>query len=654
MTLHLFCRELFWCKARRCARARPAGPPECGPLCHGAPAAMLHCDAITTIIRLETPIKRACLRLFGETILFLFLLFGGASWARADIAASYPQVRALFPAADRFGEPEGTPPAAPVYAGNQLIGYAFLTGDMVRIPAYSGRPINVLVGIDLAGRITGARIVQHEEPILAAGISEERLAQFVDQYRGKPADGRIVVGGQRPGYATIDAISGATITVMVINATITRAVRMVAESRGIRPPEVPAAPSAASPAAPPAASPAATAPSQTAPPAPAPRPAAVAAHPAHSGSPAPKADKPQARAPLPASAVTPTPAPSAVMAAAPPDEEPMWKTVWRQRKPEIALLTAGLALLTGILLFQDYLARHPRLLRQVRIGFLLYTLFFIGWYALGQLSIINVLTFVQAIMHQFSWDTFLIDPMLFLLWSFVAFTLLLWGRGVYCGWLCPFGALQELSFQLARKLRLPYFEMPHVVHERLLALKFVVLLALFGLSLQSMGLAIQGAEIEPFKTAITLRFQREWGYVAFALGIIVLAIFNRKFYCKYVCPLGAALIIPGRFHSFEWLRRRKECGKPCQICAVECEVQAIRPTGEIVINECHHCLDCQITYYNDHKCPPLVERRKRRERGGRARELVKGMEASIGASRLGDIPVTVRNGIQPDEDAEEK
>jgi polyferredoxin len=154
--------------------------------------------------------------------------------------------------------------------------------------------------------------------------------------------------------------------------------------------------------------------------------------------------------------------------------------------------------------------------------------------------------------------------------------------------------------------------------------------------------AIHAAEIEPFKTAITLRFQREWGYVAFALGVIAVTLFNRKFYCKYVCPLGASLIIPGRFHSFEWLRRRKECGKPCQVCAVECEVQAIRPTGEIVINECHHCLDCQVTYYNDHKCPPLVEKRKRRERGGRARELVKGMEEAIGASHLEDIPVTVK------------
>lgn len=615
---------------------------------------MLPCRFVSTINRLERFISQRYPRSLWDTFVFLLLLFAAMPVARGDVATTYSQVRALFPAADRFGDPEGTPPASPVYANDQLIGYAFLTADMVRIPAYSGRPINVLVGIDTAGHITGARIVQHEEPILAAGVSEERLAKFVDQYRGKPANGRIVVGGQREGYATVDAISGATITVMVINASITRAVRMVAESRGIRPAEGEAAAPQVLPTTPPAtpsslparskAAPEKTPPPRAAPPKPLASPIAPPTH------------RPTETTSVSAAPPLTAPAPATTWVSGADDEEPMWQTVWRQRKLEIALLVAGLTFLTAILLFQDYLARHPRLLRRVRIGFLLYTLFFIGWYALGQLSIINVLTFVQAIMHQFSWDTFLIDPMLFLLWSFVAFTLLLWGRGVYCGWLCPFGALQELAFQLARKFRLPFFEMPNVVHERLLALKFVVLLALFGLSLQSMGLAIRGAEIEPFKTAITLRFQREWGYVAFALGIVLLAVFNRKFYCKYVCPLGAALIIPGRFHSFEWLRRRKECGKPCQICAVECEVQAIRPTGEIVINECHHCLDCQVTYYNDHKCPPLVERRKRRERGGRARELVKGMEESIGAGRLGDIPITVKTGAGPHsgEDAKDK
>ncbi len=578
---------------------------------------------------LEKSIRKCNPRPALRTLLCLLLLFVTMPAAFADISGIYPQVHSLFPTADRFGETEGTPPAAPVYQNNQLIGYAFLTGDMVRIPAYSGQPINVLVGIDTSGRIMGARIVHHEEPILAAGVSEERLAKYVDQYRGKPTSGRIIVGGQREGYATVDAISGATITIMVVNATITRAVRMVAESRGIQSAETGAQPTTSITAT--MREPISSLPKTSA--KTAPRPVSKTTSP-----PSP----PTTNAALSHTPLTAAPAPALpIFASETDDEEPLWVILWSQRKLEIALLLTGLILLTNILLFQDYLARHPLLLVRVRLGFLIYTLFFIGWYGLGQLSIINVLTFMKAVMHQFSWDTFLIDPMLFLLWSFVAVTLLLWGRGVYCGWLCPFGALQELTFKLARKLKLPYFDIPHMVHERLLALKVVILLALFGLSLQSMSWAIKAAEIEPFKTAITLRFQREWGYIAFALGIIALAAFNRKFYCKYICPLGAALIIPGRFHTFEWLRRRKECGKPCQVCAVECEVQAIRPTGEIVINECHHCLDCQVTYYNNRKCSPLVEKRKRRERL-KGPDPDKGSDEPVASSGLEDIPISVK------------
>ena len=576
--------------------------------------------------QLDTLITQRYPGFIRAVFLGLMLLLAAMPGAGADIDAALPQLHALFPAADRFGEPEGDPPARAVYANGELIGYAFLTADMVRIPAYSGSPIDILVGIGTDGRIAGARIVRHEEPILAAGISEARLAGFVDQYRGKPATGRIVVGAAREGYATVDAISGATISVMVINATITRAVRMVAESRGIHPPEAEAPPASVTP------------PATMPPPMPSPRSAAAPlANTPATARPAGAPPAPPALAKAPAESRS---SPSR-FATLPDDDEPMWRTLWQQRKAEIALLVLGLFLLTCILLFQDYLARRPSLLRRIRLGFLIYTLFFIGWYALGQLSIVNVLTFLQAVTKQFSWDTFLIDPMLFILWSFVAVTLLLWGRGVYCGWLCPFGALQEIGFQLARRLRLPSFEIPHVVHERMLALKFVILLVLLGLSLQSMGTAMRAAEIEPFKTVFALHFQHEWRYVAFALGVLLLSALNRKFYCKYICPLGASLVIPGRFHSFEWLRRRKECGKPCQVCAVECEVQAIRPTGEIVVNECHHCLDCQVTYYSDRKCPPLIEKRKRRERVGRARNPAPETAAALAAARLDRVPVVV-------------
>jgi NosR/NirI family nitrous oxide reductase transcriptional regulator len=259
---------------------------------------------------------------------------------------------------------------------------------------------------------------------------------------------------------------------------------------------------------------------------------------------------------------------------------------------------------------------------RVRNAFLVFTLFFVGWHALGQLTVINVFTFLHAVMREFRWDHFLIDPMLFILWSFVAVTLLLWGRGVYCGWLCPFGALQELVNKIAQRLKVRQFELPDVVHERLWAVKYVILIVLFGISLQSMGEAAVYAEVEPFKTTFGFRFQREWPFVLYAGALIAITVVNRKFFCKYLCPLGAALSIPGRFRLFDWwLRRRKECGKPCQVCAVECPVRAIRPTGEINANECHYCLDCQVIYYSDVKCPPLAERRKRREARERAAAL---------------------------------
>jgi NosR/NirI family transcriptional regulator, nitrous oxide reductase regulator len=487
-----------------------------------------------------------------------------------DVASRYPQARTFFPEADRFGDFEGVPPAAPVYRGDQLQGYLFLTNDVVQIPAYSGKPINTLVGFDLGGRITGIAIVHHEEPILAVGISEARLKAFTDEYRGKSVFVPITVGAPRAGYAAVDTISGATITAMVQNATITKSVRRVAESRGLHP----------------------------------------------GGRVAPHAV-----------------APAGSVANA--SEAPLWMEVWRDRKVSVVLLLLGLGVLSLILIFQDWLARRPRLLWYVRRGFLLFTLFFIGWYALAQLSVMQVLTFLHAAMRNFQWENFLIDPMLFILWGFVALTLLLWGRGVYCGWLCPYGALQELGNQVARWLGVKQLEFPDVVHERLSAVKYLVLIMLFGVSLQSLVEAARYAEVEPFKTTIVLHFVREWPFVLYSGALLVVAAFNRKFFCKYLCPLGAALAIPGRFRVFDWwLRRRKECGRPCQTCAQECEVRAIRPTGEINANECHYCLDCQVTYYNERKCMPLLERAKRRERASRAREVVQAMEPHAGPMGL--------------------
>ena len=96
--------------------------------------------------------------------------------------------------------------------------------------------------------------------------------------------------------------------------------------------------------------------------------------------------------------------------------------------------------------------------------------------------------------------------------------------------------------------------------------------------------------------------------------MLAAGLFIERFYCRYLCALGAALAIHARMRMFEWLKRYRQCGTPCQRCGNDCMVQAIHPEGHINPNECLYCLHCQQLYYDDHQCPVMIEQREKRER----------------------------------------
>jgi NosR/NirI family nitrous oxide reductase transcriptional regulator len=294
--------------------------------------------------------------------------------------------------------------------------------------------------------------------------------------------------------------------------------------------------------------------------------------------------------------------------------EPIWKRMWQLKIPEIVALVLVLAVLTLIFFFQDWLVKRQKLNDRIRVGFLIFTLFGIGWYFNAQLSVVNILAMFNALVGGFDWGYFLMEPLIFILWGSVAAALLFWGRGPYCGWLCPFGALQELINKISKAFNIKQIIVPWAIHERIWTFKYLIFLVLFGFSLYSLEWAERLAEVEPFKTAIILKFVRSWPYVVFALAVLIPGIFIERFYCRYLCPLGAALAIPGRMRMFAWLKRYKECGTPCQRCGNECMVQAIHPEGNINVNECLYCLHCQVVYSNSHACPVLIQKRLKRER----------------------------------------
>ena len=674
------------------------------------------------------------------------------------------EVTKFFPTADRYGELREDIPVLPALVGDEVLGWVFLTTDIVSTTGYSGKPIDTLVGIDTDGILTSVQLVKHAEPIVLVGIPESEIKQVTENYAGLD----IKKEAEQFGSAhELDIISGATVTIMVIDDSVVRASLKVARSLGIgnlQDASADTGPKFAIDTAKTEVSdwmtmvgdgsirrltldvgqinaafveqgnPKAIKRPEKGPDTDAyvdmymalvdvpsvgrtimgdaeydnlqdrlkegehaiavlgrgrysfkgtgyvrggifdrihliqddisvrfrdrqhTRLRVVAADdaptfkeldiftiPADSGFDPSKPFQLQVLVHRTIGAIEKTfltfdlgyqlpqqylkkieVAPvvaseagnntSAVAAPVDQGRTELWRRIWNDRQADIAVLGIALAVLTGVFFFQMQVTKSEKFTFWFRIGFLTFVLVWLGWMNNAQLSVVNVLAFFSALTTEFSWTAFLMDPLVFLLWFAVAAALIFWGRGAYCGWLCPFGALQELTNRIAKFFKVPQVTLPWGLHERLWALKYMIFLGLFGLSLYSLSVAEHYAEVEPFKTAIIMKFQRGWPFVLFAVALLTAGLFIERFYCRYLCPLGAALAIPARLRMFDWLKRYKECGNPCARCEKECMVGAIDPEGHINPNECLNCLHCQVLYQSDDKCPVCIKKLAKRKK----------------------------------------
>mgnify|MGYP001462660319 CR=1 FL=1 len=325
-----------------------------------------------------------------------------------------------------------------------------------------------------------------------------------------------------------------------------------------------------------------------------------------------RATRPTATGEVAMTVAVPYTLPGAFRLAPPPEPEPLWKQAWEDKHPQIAIVGLMLTVLTLILFAQEWITRRPRLWRIGRLSFLASTFLVLGMGLNGQLSVVQVVAFVHSLLTGFRWETFLIEPVIFILWGFTALGMLFWGRGVYCGWLCPFGALQELTNAAAQRLGVKQIAVPQALHERLWVIKYTLFMAILALSFYSMHDALILAEAEPFKTAISLRFMRAWPFLLFVAALLTASLFIERFYCRYLCPLGAGLAIPAKLKIFDWLKRRPQCGRECRMCETKCTVGAIDAIGRINANECVLCLRCQVIMNDGTQCP-VLKRRARAE-----------------------------------------
>lgn len=291
---------------------------------------------------------------------------------------------------------------------------------------------------------------------------------------------------------------------------------------------------------------------------------------------------------------------------APPVRRSAFAEAVAARQGDLLALALGLA---GLLLVlgpgMNRFADHPRF-PALRLAILAVMTGFVGYWGQGQLSIVTPLAALTTAMSGGSFAFLLYDPFSLMVWIAAGIGLVAWGRGLFCGWLCPFGALQEFAHRLGRALRLPKVEPTIAWDRRLKRVKYVLLAGLVVAVAVAPESIDSLAEVEPFKTAITTHFARDAVFVAYAMAWLVLGLFTFKGFCRYVCPLGALMALGGVLRGRDWIARRPECGSPCQLCRVRCAYGSINANGKINYSECFQCLDC-VSIHNDRaSCVPLI------------------------------------------------
>ena len=196
---------------------------------------------------------------------------------------------------------------------------------------------------------------------------------------------------------------------------------------------------------------------------------------------------------------------------------PPWLEALYNRQIDLIALAIGLAALVWALGARMNRFAGWRHFTPARLLILAVMTGFVGFWGQGQLSIVTPLGVLRTALEGGTYTFLLYDPFSLMVWAAAGLGFVLWGRGLFCGWLCPFGALQEFAHHFGRALRLPQINPSAAWDKRLKSLKYVALGGLVGLVAFAPQHVDTAAEIEPFKTAISVFFVREWVFVAYAV-----------------------------------------------------------------------------------------------------------------------------------------
>lgn len=173
-------------------------------------------------------------------------------------------------------------------------------------------------------------------------------------------------------------------------------------------------------------------------------------------------------------------------------------------------------------------------------------------------------------------------------------TTIIFGR-FFCGWMCSFGFMNDILYTISSKIFKFKFKIDPKTDKVLKSVKYVVLIFIL-IFVWTLGIsAINNlnpwnafAQITNFKDAV---FTYALGFVVLAL-IAIGAMFIERFFCRYLCPLGAVFSIVSKLKLFKINKPNEKCGK-CRLCTNKCSMGIeLYKVNKVNSGECIACLKC--------------------------------------------------------------
>ena len=206
-----------------------------------------------------------------------------------------------------------------------------------------------------------------------------------------------------------------------------------------------------------------------------------------------------------------------------------------------------------------------------------------------------------------------------LLWALATIVLTIILGRFFCGWLCPFGAIHQFVGYLANRKKTTAQKISLNKYRKAQAIKyFILIVLLFMAAFPSIAATLQTGLLDPLPlvsrsfnllllpifdrsvnfVSVSARFyEGAWLIMALCLTAVLLNLVIPRFYCRFVCPLGALFGVISRFAVWRIGRKKGDC-TDCKLCEKSCEggcepwPPAGEPRGKIRISECVLCFNC--------------------------------------------------------------